>query len=153
MRVDTECWQKLTYSLMYFSQTTPTFYLTNSWFLSIFQKQIGIFPLEISKCPYIGEFFLLTRASLVSLRLINNHSVYIIYFWSPCIRLGRVCLHLKPVPCRVEDRHNWLLKTVYHTQYCWCYSRKWTIKWIQDHRKQRVMVKLTKKFSRNWETL
>ena len=36
--------------------------------MSIFQKQIGIFPLEISKCPYIGELFLSTRASYVSLR-------------------------------------------------------------------------------------
>jgi hypothetical protein len=41
---------------------------------------IGIFPFEISKCPYIGELFLSTRASSVSRRLSNNHSVYVIYF-------------------------------------------------------------------------
>ena len=37
-------------------------------------------PLEISKSPYIGQLFILTRASKVSTKLKNDHSVYIVYF-------------------------------------------------------------------------
>jgi hypothetical protein len=63
MRVKIEFRQKLTYSLMCFCSNHP-YFLFDLFLNSVnFSKLIGIFPFEISKCPYICELFLSTRAS------------------------------------------------------------------------------------------
>ena len=82
-----KCWNVLATNISIFN----TFYSTrliskseNLLLLWFFLSRFGFNHLEISKCPNISEFFQLTRTPEVSLRLINNCSVYVIYFWSPC---------------------------------------------------------------------